>query len=104
MVSPEVSTRTTTDEDGQDQQLVFRCTFCGAATHEDVVKAAFWGMRGLVAIEDITARVCGGCGEQFYSDETAHRLQQIIHGSAGIPKREMNVPVYSLADSPPSAT
>jgi len=53
----------------------------------------------LVAIEDIPARVCKGCGEQFYDDKTAQRIEKIVNGSTSVPKREVTVPVFSLADA-----
>jgi YgiT-type zinc finger domain-containing protein len=85
-------------EEGQeDSQAAFPCTLCGAATHEGCVKAAFWGRRGLVAIEDIPARVCEGCGEQFYDDRTAGRIEEIVNGSTTLPERRIEVPVFSLA-------
>jgi len=73
------------------------CTCCGADTREDFVKAAFWGPQGLVAIEDIPARVCEGCGEQFYDDQTAQRIEGIVNGSAAVPRQRITVPVFSLA-------
>jgi len=84
-------------EGRQDNHAAFPCAYCGAATHDDVVKAAFWGRQGLVAIEDIRARVCGGCGEQFYDDKTARRIEGIVEGSTAVPRRRITVPVFSLA-------
>jgi YgiT-type zinc finger domain-containing protein len=78
-------------------QTGIHCTCCGAETREDTVKAAFWGRQGLVAIEDIPARVCQRCGEQFYDDQTARRIEDIVTGSAANPGREVIVPVFSLA-------
>ena len=93
------------DGDEQLGEVISTCDNCGALTRRDIVRAAFWVARGLVAIEDIDAWVCDCCGEQFYRAETAERIEQIVHGLAGTPKREMIVPVYSLADAPkvPSA-
>lgn len=81
----------------QDGPAAFACASCGADTREDLVKAAFWGPQGLVAIEDIPARICQGCGEQFYDDRTAHRIEQIVHGSTVAPIRRITIPVFSLA-------
>ncbi|MBE3098787.1 MAG: YgiT-type zinc finger protein [Planctomycetes bacterium] len=83
----------------QDGKAAFPCAYCGADTHEDLVKAAFWGPRGLVAIEDIPARVCEGCGEQFYDDKTTQRIEGIVNGSTAVPQRQATVPVFSLADA-----
>jgi YgiT-type zinc finger domain-containing protein len=86
-------------EGRQDSQAAPACACCGAETHEDLVKAAFWGPQGLVAIEDIPARVCAGCGEQFYADQTAQRIEEIVNGATAVPVRQITVPVFSLADA-----
>jgi YgiT-type zinc finger domain-containing protein len=86
-------------EGPQDGQAAPACASCGAETHEDCVKAAFWGRQGLVAIEDIPARVCGGCGEQFYADQTAQSIEEIVNGATAVPVRQITVPVFSLADT-----
>jgi hypothetical protein len=62
-----------------------------------MVRAAFWGRQGLLAIEDIPARVCQRCGEQFYDDQTAQRIENIVNGSAETPARKILVPVFSVA-------
>jgi YgiT-type zinc finger domain-containing protein len=77
------------------------CTYCGGQTHADLVRAAFWAARGLIAIEDIPARVCQRCGEQFYEEAAAQQIEALVHGAAAIPNREIQVPVYSLADRRP---
>ena len=86
------------DAEEQDGQAALSCTHCGASTREDFVKAAFWGKRGLIAIESIPARVCERCGEQFYDEKTAHRIETLVSSSIPVPQREMVVPVFSLAD------
>ena len=86
-------------EDQPDPQQVPRCQECGGETHEDVVKAAFWHDERLIVVEAIPARVCNSCGEQFYDDETAERLQTLIAAPPAKAKEEILVPVYSLADA-----
>jgi len=86
-------------EGKQDSQAALACAYCGAATREDTVKAAFWGLQGLIAIEDIPARVCEGCGEQFYDDKTTEEIETIVSGPITPPKRQIIVPVFSLADA-----
>jgi YgiT-type zinc finger domain-containing protein len=84
-------------EGQQARRAAVPCAYCGADTHEDVVKAAFWAHQGWVVIEDIPARVCEGCGEQFYDDKTAQRIEEIVNGSTALPQRQITVPVFSLA-------
>ncbi len=86
-------------EDQLAPQQVPRCRECGGETREDVVKAAFWHDEQLIVIEDILARICKNCGEQFYDDETAERLHGLIAAPPANPKEEILVPVYSLADA-----
>jgi len=85
----------TNDEHGN--HIALSCTSCGADTRAELVKAAFWGQQGLIAIEDIPARVCTGCGEQFYDDTTAQQIERIVNGPAAVPARQIMVPVFSLA-------
>ena len=87
------------DAEERGGEAAFPCVHCGASTREDFVKAAFWGKRGLIAIEDIPARVCQGCGEQFYDEKTAQRIEILVNGSISAPEREMLIPVFSLADA-----
>ena len=85
-------------EDRPEPQKVSLCQECGGETHEDVVKAAFWHDERLIVIEEIPARVCKNCGEQFYDDQTAQKLQSLIAAPPAKPKEEILVSVYSLAD------
>jgi len=85
-------------EDDQDHHVASPCEHCGADTHEEVVKAASWSDRGLVAIEGIPARVCKGCGEQFYDEETTGRIEKVMAGAAGKARQEVIAPVFSLTD------
>ena len=86
------------NEDAADHAAALRCEHCGSRTEEDLVRAAFWSDRGLIAIEDVPARVCRACGEQFYDRETARRIEKLVAGPAGEAKQEILVPVFSLAD------
>jgi YgiT-type zinc finger domain-containing protein len=88
-----------------------RCKYCRGNTRKDITKAALWSNRGLIVIEDIPARLCEGCGEQFFETEVMQRMQQVITpasspllafarkqrgAAAAKAKRQIRVPVYSL--------
>lgn len=78
------------------------CQSCGrAGLEETLVQSAFWEGERLVVVEDIPALVCRGCGERFYDDETAIRLD-MLRGT-GFPAaraaRQMNVEVFRLPGS-----
>jgi YgiT-type zinc finger domain-containing protein len=64
------------------------------------VKTAIWRDDRLFVVEDIPARVCGGCMEQFYDEETTDRLRRMTEeGFASVvPKREVVVPIFSLEE------
>jgi YgiT-type zinc finger domain-containing protein len=71
-------------------------------TDEDFIKAALWTNRGLVVIEDIPARLCEGCGEQFFEQEVIRKIEQVVTYPLAKVKQWIRVPVYSL--SPPAAS
>ncbi len=78
----------------------FLCKHCGSETREDIVQSALWTDKGLVAVEDVPARVCEGCKEQFYDDETIQKIDKLIE--RGFPPdkatRKIVVPVFSLEE------
>lgn len=74
-----------------------RCETCGnGRLARDRIKTALWSGGRLVVVEDVPAFVCRQCGEQFYEDETAMRLDMLKGG--GFPSaeaaRELIVPVF----------
>jgi YgiT-type zinc finger domain-containing protein len=78
-------------------QAAPRCKYCGFDTHEDVIKAAIWTNKGLIVVEDIPARLCEGCGEQFFEEEITQRIQNVLTHLLTKAKRQIRVPVYSLS-------
>jgi len=81
-----------------------RCEYCHADTREAVVQSAFWTERGWMIVQEVPARVCEGCGEQFYSEATTRQLQELLDGSPAKAKRHVLVPVFSLARKSHTAT
>jgi hypothetical protein len=75
-----------------------RCEHCESPTDEDVVRSVLWTATGMVAVEDIPARVCRECKEPHYDAHTARKIMELtIEGpSADKAKRELTVPVFSL--------
>jgi YgiT-type zinc finger domain-containing protein len=74
------------------------CEACGHPTIAKPVHLTLWADRGLVVIENVPARVCENCQEQFYDEEVSSKILQL--SSSGFPPsrmvREITVPVYSL--------
>jgi len=83
---------------GDEREEPFRCKYCGSGTEEGFVQAALHGARGWLILEDIPARVCRQCGEQFYDDRTAERIERITTDPAAKAEREITVPVYCLTE------
>ena len=66
--------------------------------HAAKVKTAIWREERVFVVEDIPARICASCMEQFYDEETTDALRRLTEESfASVePQREIVVPVYSL--------
>lgn len=64
----------------------------------DRVRTALWSGDRLVVIEDVPALVCAHCGERFYEDETAMRLDMLRGGGFSPDRavRQITVPVFSF--------
>ena len=109
----------------QSCQETLLCKYCGSVTVNDMVKSVLWVDGRLIAIENIPARVCQQCREQFYDDQTIEKMttlgkrpapivrrtpsitknSDLIHphpsnwcGVPGTARRDVSVPVFSLAD------
>jgi YgiT-type zinc finger domain-containing protein len=86
--------------DARETQEPFLCKYCRSDTHEDVAKSALWTDQGLVVIEDIPARVCRECKEQFYDEMTTWKIERLVE--QGFPRekasRQISVPVFSLTE------
>jgi len=78
-------------------QAAPRCKYCGCETNKDIIRAALWTNNGLIVIEDIPARLCEGCGEQFFKEEVTQKIRQITTYPIVKAKRQIQVPVYSLS-------
>jgi YgiT-type zinc finger domain-containing protein len=76
------------------------CPECGGQTRQDFVKMALWKGERLIVIEDIPARVCDRCLEQYYDQVTRFRIDKL--GANGFrsedSKHVLEVPVFSLKD------
>jgi len=88
--------RTPDWQENLHSQAALRCKYCGCDTNEDIIKAAFWTNIGLILIEDIPARLCEGCGEEFFEEDITQRIQQVIEYPEAKVKRQIQISVYSL--------
>ena len=74
------------------------CKYCGSETVDGLTQSAFWVEGELIAVENITARVCSRCGEQFYDEDTAEKIAALEKGGCidGLTRREILVPILSV--------
>jgi len=84
----------------QSCQETLLCKYCGSVTVNDMVKSVLWVDGRLIAIENIPARVCQRCREQFYDDQTIEKMTTLAKRGfvPGTARRDVSVPVFSLAD------
>ena len=79
--------------------MTIPCPRCGGDTRDEAVRTAIWLDDRLFVVEDIPARVCGTCMEQFYDDETTEALRRLTaeRFASVEPTREQVVPIFSLS-------
>ena len=75
------------------------CPRCEGTARSARVRTAIWQADdSLVVVEDIPARVCDTCMEQFYDEDVSDALRQLME--RGFPsseaKRVITVPVFTL--------
>ncbi len=82
---------------------VSSCEACGNVTEAQQVNVTMWIDGGLVVFEDVPARVCPNCLEQYYDEATSQKIIKLANN--GFPKRyvvrEITVPVVSLDEVRP---
>lgn len=87
-----------TEQPPIDKPKTVFCESCGNATQAKQVYVSMPTDTGLVLIENVPARVCSHCQEQYYDEATAQKITKLA--SNGFPKRhavrEITVPVFSL--------
>lgn len=76
------------------------CPYCGRSTHQDIGRLTLSINDELVIIEDVPARVCNGCMEQFFGEEILGRVERMRGNglAANQPRKRVEVPVYSWED------
>lgn len=81
-----------------DKLIPHRCPRCNTEMRKETVKTVIWRGESLYVIEDIPARVCSHCMEQYYDEDTANAIRHLTEEGfpASAIKREVLVPVFSL--------
>lgn len=70
------------------------CEFCEGTLRNRVVRAQFRYMGQTVYIDNVPARVCDRCGEQYYSGRVFERMAEIAQD----PRRLVGTVSFPLAD------
>jgi YgiT-type zinc finger domain-containing protein len=78
------------------------CEFCEGTLRESVVQARFSYMGRTLYIDNVPARVCDRCGEQYYDGKVYERMVEIAK-DPGRAKRTIVFPLaeYDAAALPP---
>jgi len=83
-------------ENARQSECGLRCKYCGYDTHNDVIKAAFWMDNRLIVVESVPARLCMGCGEQFFEEYVTQSIQKFFKDPIVKPERQICVFVYDF--------
>ena len=74
-----------------------KCDVCrGGETREELVDEMFCIDGQYVMVDGVPAVVCGRCGEQTFSRETAEKVRLMVHGE-GKAVRSLSVQVFRFA-------
>lgn len=86
--------------------LSLACPRCRCQMRSGVIKTAMWYDERLYVVEDVPARICDNCMEQYYDEETTDALRRLTED--GFPFAEATgeilVPLFSLKGRVPCAT
>lgn len=81
-------------------QSQYTCEYCEGATHEEAVRMVLWEGDRLVVVEDVPARVCDNCYEQYFEDTVRFHIDRLR--GEGFPEslasRSVNASVFSFDD------
>jgi len=89
------------NENVRQSECGLRCKYCGYDTLEDVIKAAFWMDNSLIVVEGVPARLCMGCGEQFFEERVTQRIQKLFKDPIAESERQVCVSVYDFPQLKP---
>jgi len=86
-----------------------KCPVCGGPMKDAIVNfCSCEAERHATLVEDVPARVCGQCGEQWFSEQTLERLKLAQDSKVARPYRSVSLYVYNYdtmdADSQSPAT
>jgi YgiT-type zinc finger domain-containing protein len=73
------------------------CSFCDGELEERIVQYEYrWGDK-LFVFEDVPARVCRQCGEQYFDAKVVKAMERAVLNRMQ-PKRILQVPVFSYPE------
>ena len=82
------------------EQAKVECPFCGDDTSPEVGKIFLFVNDQTVLIENVPARICQGCKEEFYDDAILFQIEQLRAKTlpASQAQRILKVPVFRWED------
>lgn len=85
-------------------QETYTCESCGSSTHDDLVSICLSHGDRLVIVEQVPARVCDRCFEQFYDQLTVFKLDRLRGAGfkAADAARVVEVPVFTFPQDAPA--
>jgi len=86
-------------KDKEEVKMLTKCYFCGGKVKEEEVSVDFWWGEKLVIFENVPARVCGQCGEKFFSAEVYKQMEDMVRRGER-PLTHVTVDVIDFRESP----
>ena len=75
------------------------CSFCGGEVTEQKIDYDYRRQSRLLVISNVSAGVCGQCGEKYFKPEILKKMDDIYHNIFDRnqkPQRTLTVPAVSL--------
>ena len=75
------------------------CSFCGGEVNEQKIDYDYRRQSHLLVISNVSAGVCGQCGEKYFAPEILKKMDDIYHNIFDRnqkPQRTLTVPAVSL--------
>ena len=75
------------------------CSFCGGEVVEQKIEYDYRRQGHLLIISNVSAGVCGQCGEKYFKPEVLKQMDDCYHGIFDRnqkPQRTLTVPAVSL--------
>lgn len=72
-----------------------KCAICGGNVEKKTTKLELWVDGKLLVIEDVPAKVCENCGENYFSAKVSKQIDKLLESKLKA-LRKLEVPVFSF--------